>query len=85
MGIPAGKLVSTRTDGAELIAGILTAANENLVCAILISQLRSIALTRLELDGDLGVVEKIGAFKDDTKAALTNLLAHTVVDTNDIG
>ncbi len=38
-----------------------------------------------EFDGDLLVVEQVGAFKDDTERALTNLLAHPVVDTDDVG
>lgn len=35
-----------------------------------------------EFDGDLLVVQEVGAFKDDTKGAFTDLLAHTVVDTH---
>jgi hypothetical protein len=37
-----------------------------------------------EFDGDLLVVQEVGALKDDTKGAFTDLLAHTVVDTHHI-
>lgn len=90
--------------------GLLTVSYENLVGAVLVSQLGSVALSRFlswalarrgraetrkcnqsgasglrgtdEFDGDLLVVEQIGAFEDDTKRTLTDLLAHTVVDTH---
>lgn len=37
-----------------------------------------------KFDGDLLVVQEVGALKDDTKGAFTDLLAHTVVDTHHI-
>jgi len=46
----------------------LTAAHENLVRAVLVAQLRSIALARLELDCDLLLVEEIDALEDDLHA-----------------
>jgi hypothetical protein len=65
--------------------GELTATNEDLVGAVLVAQLGSIALARLELDGDLLLVEQVGAFKNDAKAALANLLPDAVVDAHDVG
>ena len=62
----------------------LTAAHKDLVRAILVSQLRSIALPRLELDSDLLLVEQVGALEDDAEAALSNLLADAVVDAHDV-
>nr|POF16451.1 hypothetical protein CFP56_23969 [Quercus suber] len=64
--------------------GKLTAADQNLIGAVLIAQLRSVALARLELDGDLGVVEEVGTLEDDAEAALADLLAHAVVHTDDV-
>lgn len=63
----------------------LTAADEDLVRAVLVAQLRSIALARLELDGNLLLVEQVGALEDDAKGALANLLADAVVDADDVG
>jgi len=37
-----------------------------------------------KLDGDLGVVQQIGALEDDTKRTLPDLLAHPVMHANDI-
>ena len=37
-----------------------------------------------KFDGHLLVVEQIGAFENDTKGALADLLAYSVVDTDDI-
>lgn len=93
--------------------GGLTIAYEDLVGAVFVSQLGSVALARFlrdglarrvgarrnesirrgivqngetdKLDGNLLVVEQVGAFENDTKRALTNLLAHAVVDTDDVG
>lgn len=48
----------------------LTASNEDLVCAVFIAQLWCIALTRLELDRDLCVVQEVGTLKDYAEAAL---------------
>jgi hypothetical protein len=48
----------------------LTAADQDLVGAVFIAQLGRVALARLELDGDLGVVEQVGALEDDAEAAL---------------
>jgi hypothetical protein len=62
----------------------LTAAHKDLVRAILVSQLRSITLPRLELDSDLLLVEQVGALEDDAEAALADLLADAVVDTHDV-
>lgn len=63
----------------------LTAAHKNLVRAILIAQLGSVALPRLKLDGHLLLVEQVGAFEDDAEAALANLLADAVVDAYHVG
>ena len=38
-----------------------------------------------EFDGNLLIVEKIGALKDNTKRALSNLLANAVVHSHDVG
>lgn len=38
-----------------------------------------------EFDGHLLVVQQIGAFEDDTKRTLSDLLANTIVDANHIG
>lgn len=65
--------------------GLLTASHEDLVGTVLITQLRSVALARLELDGDLLLVEQVGAFEDDAKGALADLLADAVVDAYDVG
>jgi hypothetical protein len=45
--------------------GALTAADENLVRAVLIAQLGSVALSRLELDRDLLLVEEVDSLEDD--------------------
>ena len=37
-----------------------------------------------KFDGDLLVVQEVGALKDDSEGAFTDLLAHTVVDTHHI-
>ena len=63
----------------------LTAAHKNLVRAILIAQLRSIALPRLELDSNLLLIEQVGALENNTEAALANLLADAVVDAYHVG
>ena len=63
----------------------LTAAHENLVRAVLITQLWSVALAWLELDGNLLLIEQIGALKDDAERALADLLADAVVDADDVG
>jgi hypothetical protein len=79
-------LVGTnKTSGKGGTWSVLTAAHEDLVCAILIAQLRSIALARLKLNGDLLLVEQVGALEDDAEAALANLLADAVVDADDVG
>ena len=41
--------------------------------------MRGVALPGLELNGDLGVVQQVGALEQDTEAALADLLAHPVV------
>jgi len=63
---------------------VLTAAHKNLVGAILVAQLRSIALPWLELDGDLLLVEQVGALEDDAETALANLLADAVVHAHNV-
>jgi hypothetical protein len=63
----------------------LTAAHEDLVRAVLVAQLGSVALARLELDGDLLLVEQIGALEDHAKATLANLLPDAVVDAHHVG
>ena len=67
-----------------LYEGIRTTAHQNLVGAILVAQLGRVALARLELDGDLGVVEEVCAFEDNAETALANLLAHAVVHADDV-
>lgn len=42
-------------------------------------------MTTYEFDGDLCVVEQVGAFKDDAKRSLSDLLAHAIVHADDIG
>lgn len=37
-----------------------------------------------KFDGDLLIVEQIGAFEDDAKGALSDLLADAIVNANDI-
>ena len=71
--------------GRGVERGLLTASDEDLVGAILIAQLGSIALARLELDGDLLLVEQVGAFEDDAKGALSDLLADAIVHAHDVG
>jgi hypothetical protein len=63
----------------------LTAADEDLVRAVLVAELGRVALAGLKLDGDLLLVEQVGALKDDAEAALANLLADAVVDTHHVG
>jgi hypothetical protein len=62
----------------------LTASDENLVGPVLVPQLRCIALPRLELDGDLGVVEQVCPLEDNAEAALADLLADAVVHADNI-
>lgn len=64
--------------------GLLTASHEDLVGAVLIAQLGSVALARLELDGDLLLVEQVGALEDDAKGALSNLLADAIMHAHDV-
>lgn len=78
-------ITSTKTSGKGEARSVLTAAHEDLVCAVLIAQLRSVALARLEFDGDLLLVEQVGALEDDAEAALANLLADAVVHADDVG
>ena len=49
----------------------LTASNEDLVCAVLVSQLWCIALSRLKFDCHLCIVEEVRALKDDAEGAFT--------------
>lgn len=63
----------------------LTASDQDLVGAVLVTQLGSIALPGLELDGDLLLVEQVRALEDDTKAALANLLADAIMHAHDVG
>ena len=63
---------------------VLTAADEDLVGAVFIAQLGSVALARLKLDGHLLLVEQVGALKDDAETALANLLADAVVHADDV-
>ena len=62
----------------------LTASDENLVGPVFVPQLRCIALPRLELDGDLGVVEQVCPLEDNAEAALADLLADAVVHADNI-
>lgn len=98
-------------------ASLLTAANEDLVGTVLVTELGCIALPRFlsqatrirnppyshsqildderryascrikthEFDGDLLAVKQIGAFKNDTKRPLSDLLAHSVVYADNVG
>ena len=75
----------SETSGKGGRKSALTAAHKDLVCAVLIAQLRSIALSRLKLDGDLLLVEQVGALEDDAEAALADLLADAVVHADDVG
>lgn len=81
----------------------LTASYEDLVGAVLVTELRSVALTRFllglglesedgevgvrthEFNGDLGVVQQVGALEDDTKRTLADLLADAVMHADDVG
>lgn len=81
----------------------LTASYEDFICAVLVTKLRSIALTRFllrsgldgggghvvmgthEFNGDLGVVQQVGALEDDTKRTLADLLADAVMHADDVG
>jgi hypothetical protein len=65
--------------------GELTTAHEDLVRAVLVAQLRGVALARLELDGDLLLVEQVGALENDAKATLANLLPDAIVDAHHVG
>ena len=38
-----------------------------------------------KFDGDLLIIEQIGAFEDDAKGPLSDLLADAIVNANDIG
>jgi hypothetical protein len=60
-------------------------ADQYLISSVLIAQLRRVALSGLEFDGDLLVVEQIGALEDDAERALSYLLADAVVHTDNIG
>lgn len=60
------------------------ATDEDLVCPVFVTQLRSIALARFEFDGNLLVVQEVGALEDDTERTLANLLSHPVVDAHDV-
>ena len=62
----------------------LTATDENLVRAILIAQLGSIALPGLELDGHLLLVKQVGTLEDDAKRSFTDLLSDAVVHADDV-
>lgn len=62
----------------------LTASNQNLVRPVFVPQLRSVTLPRLELDGNLSVVEQVGPLEDNAEAALADLLADAVVHADNI-
>ena len=63
----------------------LTAAHQDLVGAILVAQLGSLAFPGLELDCNLLLVKQVGALEDDAEAALADLLADAVVDADHVG
>lgn len=65
--------------------GNTRAADEDLVRSVLIPQLRSIAFPRFKFDGYLLVVEKVCTLENDTKRALSDLLPHSIVYTDDVG
>lgn len=65
--------------------GRLTATDENLVRAILIAQLGSVALPGLELDGNLLLVKQVGALENDAEAALADLLSDAIVNAHHVG
>lgn len=58
---------------------LLTASDQDLVRAVLIAQLWSIALARFKLDGDLRVVEQVGALENDSETALAVMLLASAV------
>ena len=60
-------------------------SNKNLVCAVLIPQLRSIAFARFKFDSDLAIVQEIGALEYDTKGTFSDLLSDTIMDSDNIG
>ena len=62
----------------------LTTSYERLVRVILIAQLRRFALMRLELYGNLLLVEQVDALKDNAKGTLAKLLANAVADADDV-
>lgn len=64
---------------------LLTAADEDLIRAVLVPQLGRIALPGLELDSDLLLVQEVGALEDDAKGALAYLLPDAVVHAHDVG
>ena len=71
---------------AEVVdIGDAWAANQYLVCPVLVAQLWSVALSRLEFNGNLLVVEQVGALEDNTERALSYLLAYAVVHANHVG
>ena len=63
---------------------MLTTPNKDLIRPIFVTQLRSVTLARLKLDGDLSVVEEIGSFENNAETALANLLPYSVVYTHHI-
>lgn len=65
--------------------GVLTAAHEDLVRAVLIAQLGSVALARLKLDSDLLLVEQVGALENDAEAALADFLPDAIVHAHHVG
>lgn len=58
---------------------------KDLVSAVFVAQLRSIAFARLKLDCDTLPCKEVGAFKDNTKRTLSNFAPNVVVPANHIG
>jgi hypothetical protein len=60
------------------------AANENFICPVFVSQLWSITLSRFKFNGNLLVIQQVGPLKNDTKGTLSNLFAHSIVNTDHV-
>lgn len=60
------------------------ASNKNFVRPVFVAKLGGVGLFRFELDSNLLVVKKVGAFKKDTERSLANFLTDAVVDTDDV-
>jgi hypothetical protein len=59
-------------------------ACECLISTILIAQLRRVFTLRRKFDGDLLLVEQIGALEDDAKGPLPDFVTNAVVGPDDV-